>query len=244
MAKRSSKPASNKPVANKPVTSKSSSNKSTRRNQASKIRKSSARQRMQVRSAATSPAPVRLAHRIAITPTETQAYRELFWQNVLREVLVSLIMLRVPTEHAVPLPGPVPEPNPAAVLDGRLGLITMTGQRIPIAAVYPVFSASVPSTSKTLTLSAILQSTVFQIHTPGGEVYTLPLHEIRGFHALTEELMDQLAASARSHGEGAQADGSEVEPFGFAAFTSMARGKMPADMSGLDDNDDEPSGAD
>jgi len=177
--------------------------------------------------------------RMSLTPSETQAYRDLFWQNVLREVLVSLIMLRVkPTAPSVP--GTVPEPSPTAVLDGRLGLITKSGQRIPIAAVYPVFSASVPNTSKSLTLSAILQSTVFQIHTPGGEVYTLPLHEIRGFHALTEELMDQLEANARAQGEANQADGSEAEPFGFAAFTSLARGRLPSDI----DEGDEPRGAD
>lgn len=184
--------------------------------------------------------------RMTLTPSETQAYRDLFWQNVMREVLVSLIMLRVkppqpPTPPAALASGsPVPAPGPTAVLDGRLGLITKSGQRIPIAAVYPVFSASIPQSSKSLTLSAVLQSTVFQIHTPGGEVYTLPLHEIRGFHALTEELMDQLEATARAQGEARQDDGSEAEPFGFAAFTSIARGRLPADV----DEGDEPRGAD
>ncbi|HLP85322.1 MAG TPA: hypothetical protein VK157_13315 [Phycisphaerales bacterium] len=187
-----------------------------------------------------------VSHRMSLTPTETRAYRELFWQNVLREVLVSLIMLHVAPaqQQQKNLPKPPNAPDPAAVLDGRLGLITKTGLRIPIAGVYPVFSASVPLTSKTLTLSAILQSTVFQVHTPSGEVYTLPLHEIRGFHALTEELMDQLAANARAQGEATQADGAEAEPFGFAAFTSMARGKLPADMNDFDDNEDDPAGAD
>lgn len=195
--------------------------------------------RVVVRRKATSVRTTSSQMRLTLSPTETQAYRDLFWQNVLREVLVSLIMLRVkPAAPAVP--GPVPQPSPTAVLDGRLGLITKSGQRIPIAAVYPVFSASVPNSSQSLTLSAVLQSTVFQIHTPGGEVYTLPLHEIRGFHALTEELMDQLEANARAQGEGNQPDGGEAEPFGFAAFTSLARGRLSTD----DDEGDEPQGAD
>ena len=67
--------------------------------------------------------------------------------------------------------------------------------------------------------SAAVQCTVFQIRTPTGESHTLPLHEIRGFHALTDELMQHLEKMSVMH---QQRNGPQsAEPFGFAAFTSL-----------------------
>jgi hypothetical protein len=63
----------------------------------------------------------------------------------------------------------------------------------------------------------MLQGTVFQIVTPAGDVYTLPLHEIRGLHALSEGIMNALEQSTGEPDKPSQ-------PFGFAAFTSLARG--------------------
>lgn len=172
-----------------------------------------------------------------LSPRETQSYRELFWQNVMREVLVSLMMTASKDESTPP------PPAHANVLDGRLGLITHSGQRIPIARVFPVFAASVAQTPRELAMSVLLQCTVFQVHTPGGEVFTLPLHEIRGFHALTEELMAQLENNARSE---ARSESAQQEPFGFAAFTSLSRSQLaPRGEEGKEDDadDDEPAQA-
>jgi hypothetical protein len=173
----------------------------------------------------------------ALLPRQVQAYREVFWQNVLREVLVSLVSMSAASDVAreggsrgAPGEGEQARPEPSAGLDGRLGLITTQGQRIPIARVFPVFAASMATSRREVTLASLLQCTVFQVHTPRGEVYTLPLQEVRGFHALTEELMEELADAAR--GESAKDGAGEAEPFGFAAFTSIARGKLPADVEG------------
>ena len=71
-------------------------------------------------------------------------------------------------------------------------------------------------------LSIALECTVFQISTPDGHVYTLPLHEIRAFHALTPELMRRLERTARRRRGPIRGDeGEDAQPFGFAAFTSL-----------------------
>lgn len=148
-------------------------------------------------------------------PPDTErimALRELFWHNVVREMLTSLAML---SERAASTPDG--DPNPAAaILDGRLAVITAAGERIPIAHVAPLFACGVPGTEVQRALSIAVECTVFQITAPSGEQYTLPLHEIRGIHAFTEELMKQLQEEAR-------AQSGAAAPFGFAAFTSLAR---------------------
>ncbi len=171
------------------------------------------------------------------SPTETQSYREVFWQNVIREMLISLIIAQAESQAQIQKEKPSAEP----MSDGRVGIVTAQGQRIPIGRVSPVFAATFDQTPKMIELSHILQCTVFQIETPGGEVYTLPLHEIRGFHAISERTMDQVSNAAR---EQRYREGSpeEAEPFGFAAFTSLARssgatGNRPDDPTG-------PAGAD
>lgn len=138
--------------------------------------------------------------------------RELFWHNVVREFLTNLAI--VSAQHST-LPS-VPEDNP---FDGRLAIITSQGVRIAIGAISPMFACGINGSQDDRDLSMDVECTVFQIETPEGEVFTLPLHEIRSFHALTANLIEQIKAAARPEGE--SADGQM--PFGFAAFTAMAR---------------------
>jgi hypothetical protein len=173
---------------------------------------------------------------MAATPERLSALRELFWQNVIREILASLVVLSL---KLTAKGGTATNVDGDDALDGRLGLITTQGQRIPIARIFPVFSASVGRSPSQITLSTILESSVFQVHTPGGEVYTLPIQDVRGFHALTEALMDQVEKNSRTP----PTDGQERnEPFGFAAFTSLARTKLLPD--GGVEEEGGPSGAD
>lgn len=171
------------------------------------------------------PAPTRrpLPKRRAIAPVSEEAagvpdgerlmaLRELFWHNVVRELLTSLAVL---SQRAEARPEGTSDPA-TAILDGRLALITASGDRIPIAHVAPLFACGVPGTEIHRALSIAVECTVFQVTAPSGEQYTLPLHEIRGIHALTEELMKQLQEEAR-------AQSGAAAPFGFAAFTSLAR---------------------
>ncbi len=104
--------------------------------------------------------------------------------------------------------------------DGRMGVVTTQGVRIGIADVYPLFACTIGETELEQALSEDVQCSVFQIRSPQGEVYTLPVHEIRAFHSLTEELMAQISsASASEDEEGVRT----TVPFGFGAFTSVAR---------------------
>lgn len=169
-----------------------------------------------------------------LTPTQTKAYRELFWQNFIREVLVSLIAAQTQATQELREKSKTPDAaNSEVTNDGRMGVITEQGQRIPIARIFPVFAQSIePCESHPpheVELAQILQCTIFQIETPSGEVYTLPLHEIRGFHALSEQLMAQIANRARrQRPQRRKNEPEQPEPFGFAAFTKTARGSdMP-----------------
>lgn len=161
------------------------------------------------------------------TPTSLLAQRrELFWQNVVREILSSLAATaamfsgRLSATAAGAASTPAPEHE---LFDGRMAVITRLGQRIPIADVYPVFACSVPTSSGAADrmLASDVQCTIFQIRTPSGEVYTIPLHEIVGVHALTEALMRKIEADAE--GVGDEGGSQNLRPFGFAAFTSLAR---------------------
>ena len=152
--------------------------------------------------------------------------RELFWQNVIREMLTSLAMQRArmlaqmeSRRRKMVKHGEDPGPEQLEGFDGRMAVVTKLGERIPIADVTPLFACSIGGTQRERALSEDVQCTVFQIRTPSGEVYTFPVSEIRGFHALTEEAMVALQKEA------AQASGTEAEgvPFGFAAFTSLSR---------------------
>lgn len=190
------------------------------------------------------------------------ATRELFWQDVIRELLSSLAAMSAmrPGEPAPPdtpastpspatptavlrLPSPrgaaespaeqptTEEPEVAAALgfdpslfDGRLAIVTRGGDRIGIAAVTPILSCG-PFERASRSLANVVACSAFEIRSPEGNVFTLPLSEIRAFHTVTPELLERLTASARKR---LQRRGGQVqEPFGFAAFTSVARGLRP-----------------
>lgn len=156
--------------------------------------------------------------------TPTMRARELFWFNVVREILMSLWSAsQKPSTWKVESSGAssTPAPNDAAadLLDGRFSVVTNTGLRVPIAQVQPVFGCGVlGKENREHWLSQAVECTVFQIRTPQGEVFTLPVHAVRAFHSLSEESMDQLGKSARGNND----EGPEA-PFGFAAYTSLAR---------------------
>jgi hypothetical protein len=187
--------------------------------------------------------------------------RELFWQNVIREMLTSLSMMSMQMEAQKSaekmMPGTIiidtPSGqivnNPAAqndsddgeevnenLFDGRLAVITTLGTRIPIAEVHPLFACGVTKNSGERSLANAVECSVFQISTPPGEVYTLPLSEIRGFHSLSPRLVQQLQREAEmqmSMMNGGR-DGETEQPFGFAAFTSLAKAEQEQNDSEID----------
>lgn len=174
--------------------------------------------------------------------------RELFWQNVIREMLTSLSMasMQLDAKHQAEeiAPGSVIIDTPegtitqlgpgeddeeieseSSLFDGRLAVITSLGNRIPIADVHPLFACGITGNDDERSLATAVECTVFQIRTPPGEVYTLPLSEIRGFHSLSRELVERLQRQAEAqlnHLSGGP-DEENQQPFGFAAFTSLSK---------------------
>lgn len=144
------------------------------------------------------------------------ANRELFWNNVMREMLTALSVMWAKRSEPPGAPGADDD-----MFDGRLGIITVTGQRIPIGSVYPLFACGVPRNVADRELSMEVECTIFQIGTPEGHSFTLPLHEIRAFHSLSDSLVERLKAASQE-AQAPDEDG-ETMPFGFAAFTSLAR---------------------
>jgi hypothetical protein len=117
-----------------------------------------------------------------------------------------------------------------AMFDGRMALILKDGQRIGIADVTPLFACGISAPDQRA-LAMAVECSVFQVRTPDGHVFTIPLHEIRAFHSMTPELWDRVQRQARAARPRRTRRGETDEvPFGFAAFTSMARGiaGMPA----------------
>lgn len=176
-------------------------------------------------------------------PDQTMAMRDLFWQNVMREMLTSLSVLSIQRSDAEQAAAQAPAPDPnspgpiqlagglsfdPSLFDGRLAIVTKAGERIPIAAVIPLFACGI-DTPNARVLSAAVECTVFQINTPDGHVFTIPLQEIRCFHAMSEEIMARLERVARRRAERKE-NTEDSPPFGFAAFTSMVRGEPPAPM--------------
>ena len=175
-----------------------------------------------------------------MNPTQVVAARHLFWENVIREILPSLSTLcamrppdspdkaatKVPDEvKADAAAGGEPDYDPS-LFDGRLAVITKAGERVAIAQVLPLFACGI-NTVQDRGLSLALECTVFQISTPDGHVYTLPLHEIRAFHALTPEVMKNLERAARGRALAHGDDSEEKNPVGFAAFTSLTQPRAP-----------------
>jgi len=171
-----------------------------------------------------------------LTPAQAEAARRLFWQNFMRQVLTALSVeslrrherdssIYYPPEEDLPAkPTNVPGiPGQGSLFDGRLAILTHAGERIAIGEVFPALACSLTDPGQRA-MSLAVECTIFQIRTPTGEVFTLPLEEIRGFHALSPQLMAQLEAAARAQ-ERATPEGEpdETLPFGFAAFTSLAQ---------------------
>ena len=110
-----------------------------------------------------------------VVPTNAvaaQAHRELYWQNVIREMLSALAVAaaesggRLGSGAADKATGSAPIDD---MFDGRLAVVTRLGQRIAIADVVPLFACSVPgqkASSNDRHLSMDVQCTIFQIHTP------------------------------------------------------------------------------
>lgn len=141
-------------------------------------------------------------------PTVVAAARDLFWENVVREMLTGLSMMQ----------GAHPE-----MFDGRIAVLTNAGERIPIGEVAPMFACSILQADSWQRAAAIaVECTVFRIKTPGGELYTLPLREIRGMHAMTPELLKHIEQQAIQR----LADDPHKPPFGLAAFTTVHREQM------------------
>ncbi len=204
---------------------------------ASKPRRAAKRSRTSSRAHAAAPPNVMLT----MSPEQTEAYRELFWQNVVREILTELSTICAqlpqlpaasgpPTSEEEPAPEAQDNGTPAknadastidpSMFDGRMAVLMKSGQRIPIAHVSPLFAAG-PSQPSQRGLSLAVECTVFQVRTPDGHVFTLPLHEMRAFHAVSPEFMERLQ---RSRSRRRARNEPDDTPFGFAAFTSMARG--------------------
>lgn len=142
--------------------------------------------------------------------------RTLYWHNVIREMLNGLsVMCQTQPE----------------VFDGRFAVLTHSDERIAIQTIFPLFACSIPGSSFELEASMALQCSVYRIITPEGEVFTLPLHEIRGLHALTNELVEKLQAAAEAESQ-EEGGGGSARPFGLAAFTSLTRAQQQEDEGG------------
>lgn len=173
-------------------------------------------------------------------PTEiVQVRRDLFWQNVVREILMGLAAAATQSSgRLTPTPtGASSSPSPVSdMFDGRMGIITSQGQRIPIADVIPVFSVSTCNHTDRgdRMLSNDVQCSVFRISTPSGESYTLPITQIVGVHSMSNALAEQLEAAARDR-EQTDEQGNKM-PFGFGAYTALAKSESQAESkSGSDD---------
>ena len=129
--------------------------------------------------------------------------RDVYWQNVTREMLAAFAILA----HTNP-----------EIMDGRVSLITALGERIPVSGVEPLFPCSIVDDPKSRALCMAVQCTVFNIRTPVGEIVTLPLNQIVSVRVLSDELLKQLEAAASR-----VSAGGEGEPFGFAAYTSLSK---------------------
>ncbi len=143
-----------------------------------------------------------------MSPTQMNAMRDLFWCNVVRDMLNGLSVLF--------------QQQPE-LFDGRFGLLMRRGERIPIGQVHPLFACSIPGTQGERDASAAVQCTVFQVQTPEGEVFTVPVHEVRAVHTLTAELIDQLQKVAEAEAEGLGDEDAEQRPFGLAAFAALPK---------------------
>lgn len=162
------------------------------------------------------------------------ALREAFWHDMCREILTTLSVegLRRREQAAtMELPGGgqmvssvSPEaPTESELFDGRMAILTHGGERIPIGEVYPMLACGISGDAADRAVSQAVECSIFQVLTPAGELYTIPVHEIRAFHALTPELMRQIEQAGRDNRSQRRGAESREMPFGFEAYTSLAR---------------------
>jgi len=165
-----------------------------------------------------------------------QARRDLFWSNVVRDSLMAMASAAASSSSRLS-PTPTAAQHSIApiddLFDGRMGIITTLGQRIPIADIFPVFACSAVGSQVDRERSADVQCSVFRITTPSGEAYTLPISQIIGIHSLSEELVQQLEAAAEDI-QDEDHESIETRPFGFGAYTALA--KSEADEDSGDDS--------
>jgi len=188
------------------------------------------------------PAPVHYPDPYPVA--RVQIRRDVFWQNVCREILMGLAAAAAESAGRTGT-GPTDaqmSPSPTSELfDGRMAVMTASGQRIPIADVYPVFAYSMVGNDEVRSRSDDVQCTVFRITTPGGENFTLPISQIISIHSLSQSLIEKMEqAQELLKGPGEEDD---RVPFGFAAYTSLARSEQQArQKQELDtqDNDQNP----
>jgi len=158
----------------------------------------------------------------------THARRDVFWNNVVREILMALAASAAASSGRMGTGPAAANASTSPVddlFDGRMGIITTLGQRIPIADITPVFACTMSSCPADKHRSSDVQCTVYRITTPTGESYTLPISQIIGVHSLSDALMDQLELESEDQSE---IDGNRV-PFGFGAYTSLAQSEDQQD---------------
>lgn len=173
------------------------------------------------------PAPAYTPDRYPVA--RTQIRRDVFWQNVCREILMGLAAAAAESAGRTGIGAADAEMSPSPtsdLFDGRMAIITQSGQRIPIADVYPVFAYSVLGDDEVRARSNDVQCTIFRITTPGGESFTLPISQIISVHSLSQSLIEKMEqAEELLEGPG---DEDDRVPFGFAAYTSLARSEQQA----------------
>lgn len=180
------------------------------------------------------PAPQSQPATIAVT--RVQARRDVFWQNVCREILMSLAAAAAQSSGRLGTGPSDAESSTSPVselFDGRMGVITTLGQRIPIADVTVVFSCSFPGNELDRSISADVQCTIFRITTPTGETYTLPVSQVIGIHSVSNSLIEQMDDQNES-------DDDKV-PFGFGAYTSLARSERAQQKATQPDEQESPA---
>ncbi len=159
--------------------------------------------------------------------------REAFWHDMCREILTTLSaegLRRREQSPGMELPGggqlvssvTPAEPEPE-LFDGRMAVLTHGGERIAIGEVYPMLACGISGDDADRAVSQAVECSIFQILTPAGELWTIPVHEIRAFHALTPELMRQIEEAGRQNRSRRHGGGDRDMPFGFEAYTSLAR---------------------
>ncbi|MCA9302894.1 MAG: hypothetical protein KC996_02100 [Phycisphaerales bacterium] len=179
-----------------------------------------------------SPAPIGMGHTpegpIAPshgTPGRVLIRRDVFWNNVVRDILMAMATAAASSSGRLQptVTGAEASTSPLdQMFDGRVGVMTTLGQRIPIADLYPVFSCSSTDPDADRSLAADVQCTIFRIKTPTGESYTLPISQIVGVHSLSDELVNELERQSQIQ-ESVDTERIDRAPFGFAAYTSLAR---------------------